>query len=150
MDNVEKRALPEFIPQPIQDVLLEGNVCLSLQCWNAAGAMFRLALDLATKDLLPEQGEPAQKVRRSLGLRLDWMFDTGMLPPDLRSLAECLQQDGNDGAHDGSLSAEDAEDLYDFSFELLKRLYTEPERIRLATERRNIRRTARSSTSKPA
>jgi len=131
---------PPHLPDLIDDVVREGNKCLMAQCWNASGAMYRLALDLATKGLLPEEGEPANRVRRNLGLRLPWLFEQGKLPTDLQTLAECLQQDGNDGAHDGTLTKEDAEDLHDFCFELLRRLYTEPERIKIAQERREKRR----------
>lgn len=42
--------------------------------------------------------------------------------------------------HDGSLEKEDAEDLLDFTFALLERMYTEPERLRIAKERRESRR----------
>jgi hypothetical protein len=114
-DKVGK-PVPEHLPIPISQVVSEGNIALANQCWNAAGAMYRLALDLATKSLLPEEGEPAAKIRRNLGLRMPWLFDKNLLPNDLRPLAECIQQDGNDGAHDGTLSHEDAEDLHDFCF----------------------------------
>lgn len=58
----------------------------------------------------------------------------------LRELSLCIKEDGNDGAHAGSLTKDDAEDLLDFTFALLERIYTEPERLRLAQERRNARR----------
>ena len=132
---------PDHVPDNISNVVEEANSCLASQCFNAAGAMYRLALDLATKELLPEEGEPSAKVRRNLGLRMPWLFGQAALSRDLQPLAECLQQDGNDGAHDGTLSKDDAEDLQDFCFELLRRLYTEPERLRLAQERRVARRT---------
>jgi hypothetical protein len=51
-----------------------------------------------------------------------------------------VREDGNDGAHDGTLGKEDAEDLLDFTTALLERIYTEPERLRLAQERREKRR----------
>lgn len=133
-------APPEHLPEQLELVVREGNKCLSAQCWNAAAAMYRLALDLATKGMLPSEGEPVARVRRNLGLRLPWLFDNGALPRDLEQLAECLQQDGNDGAHDGSLTKEDAEDLHDFCFELLRRLYTEPARLEIAKQRRIDRR----------
>ncbi|MBQ0804310.1 MAG: DUF4145 domain-containing protein [Sulfitobacter sp.] len=131
---------PEYLPDDIELIMREGNKCLSAQCWNASAAMYRLALDMATKSILPVDGEPNAKVRRSLGLRLEWLFDTGRLPNDLKPLAECVQQDGNDGAHDGTLSELDAADLHDFSFELLRRMFTEPERIAIAERRRAERR----------
>ncbi len=131
---------PEHLPSTIDEVVREANRCLSAQCWNASGAMYRLALDLATKNLLPRDGGPSNRVRRNLGLRLPWLFESGKLSTDLETLAECLQQDGNDGAHDGTLQREDAEDLHDFCFESLRRLYTEPARIQIAQERRTTRR----------
>lgn len=139
LDNAQNEP-PDHLPQNIDAVMREANKCLSADCWNAAAAMYRLGLDLATKDLLPQGDEPNAKVRRNLGLRLPWLFEQGLLPGDLKALAECLQQDGNDGAHDGTLSKEDAEDLHDFSFELLRRVFTEPERLRLAEQRRLKRR----------
>ena len=134
---------PDHLPNNIKLVVEEANSCLASQCFNAAGAMYRLALDLATKDLLPEGDEPNAKTRRSLGLRVPWLFDNRKIPVDLKPLAECLQQDGNDGAHDGTLGREDAEDLQDFCFELLRRLFTEPERLKQAEQRRAARREAK-------
>lgn len=133
-------APPEHLPKNLDAVMREANSSLAGQCWNAAGAMYRLALDISTKSLLSDDGEPSARTRRSLGLRIQWLFDNGELPDDLHKLAECLREDGNDGAHDGTLKKVDAEDLHDFCFELLRRLYTEPERVRLAQERRNQRR----------
>lgn len=133
---------PEHLPPAIGKVVTEGNIALANKCFNAAAAMYRLALDLATKGLLPAEGGPNAATRRNLGLRLRWLFDEQFVPGDLRPLAECVQQDGNDGAHDGNLTKEDAEDLHDFSVELLRRLYTEPERIRLAQLRREGRRSS--------
>lgn len=51
-----------------------------------------------------------------------------------------MKEDGNDGAHAGTLSREETEDLLDFSVTLLERMYTEPARLRLAKERREERR----------
>ena len=131
---------PEHLPKLINSIILEGNQCLANECWNASGAMYRLALDLATKALLPDGNDPNTKTRRSLGLRLEWLFNNGRLPEELRELADCVKEDGNDGAHDGSLTRIEAEDLHDFSFSLLRRLYTEPERLRIAAKRREDRR----------
>lgn len=115
---------------------------MSIGCYNAAGTMFRLCIDLATRAKLPEgdvEGLNA-KTRRDLGLRLPWLLDKGLLPQDLRELSTCIKEDGNDGAHQGTLGEDDAEDILDFSYELLERLYTEPKRIEIAKERRLARR----------
>lgn len=135
---------PNHVPEIVCAVFTEGATCLSVGCFNAAAAMFRLCVDLASKEALPEKDENGlnQKIRRNLGLRLPWLFDRGILPGALRDLSHCIKEDGNDGAHEGTLTKEDAEDLLDFTTALLERLYTEPERLRLAKERRNARRTA--------
>jgi len=131
---------PEHLPENIDVAFREGATCMGVRCYNAAGTMFRLCLDFATKELMPAEtpGLNAQG-RRSLGLRMNWMFENNVLPAALRELAQCVKDDGNDGAHDGTLSAVDAEDLQEFTFELLERLYTEPKRLEIAKARRDAR-----------
>ena len=133
---------PDYLPTDILAVFAEGATCLAVGCFNAAGTMFRLSVDLATKSLLPEADSNGlnSKIRRNLGFRLPWLFEQGLLPTALKELSSCIKEDGNDGAHDGSLGKEDAEDLLDFTFALLERMYTEPERLRLAKDRRDARR----------
>ncbi len=133
---------PAHVPADISAVFQEAAVCLSVACHNASGTMFRLCVDLSTRALLPNeevQGLNA-KVRRDLGLRLPWLIENGYLPKELKGLSSCIKEDGNDGAHAGTLTKEDAEDLLDFTMALLERLYTEPERLRIAEARRNERR----------
>lgn len=140
-DRAEVKA-PDHVPEAIENAFREGATCLKVACWNAAGTMFRLCIDLVTRAMLPEQQAEGlnQRTRRNIGLRLPWLFDNQLLPESLRDLSTCVREDGNDGAHAGSLSKEDAEDLLDFTKILLERIYTEPERIRQAAERRTQRR----------
>ncbi|MCO6405294.1 DUF4145 domain-containing protein [Aurantimonas endophytica] len=136
-------APPEYVDPEIEKVFREGATAVAVQCWNAAGAMFRACVDLATRPLLPsedEEGGPNRRIRRDLGLRLPWLFENGRLPRDLEGLSHCIREDGNDGAHQGTLTKIDAEDLLDFTRALLERLYTQPERLRLAEIRRLERR----------
>lgn len=131
---------PEHLPADVEASFKEGAACLAIGCYNASGSMFRLAIDLATKGLLPEgdgsTGGPNRQQRKQLNERLGYLFDNNLLPGDLRELALCVKDDGNDGAHDGTLKKADAEDLLDFAIELFKRMFTEPERLRLAKLRR--------------
>lgn len=138
---------PDHVHPDVEAVFREGATCLSVKCYNAAGTMFRLCIDLATQAKLPQDEVEGlnRKTRRDLGLRLPWLFDNGHLPEELRELSHCVKEDGNDGAHRGTLTAEDAADLLDFTVELLKRIYTEPERLRLAEERRKQRRNKESN-----
>lgn len=133
---------PDHVPEAIATVFTEGATCLAVACYNAAGTMFRLCVDLATRSMLPAEDVDGlnAKVRRDLGLRLPWLFAKGLLPASLKELSSCIREDGNDGAHAGSLKLADAEDLLDFTVALLERLYTEPERLRLAQARRQVRR----------
>lgn len=133
---------PEHLPPEIEAAFKEGAACLAIGCPNAAAAMFRLCLDLATRAHLPKdemEGLNA-KVRRDLGLRLPWLFKNNVLPKDLEELSRCIREDGNDGAHVGVLKIEDTEDILDFTTALLSRLYTEPARIKAAAARRDARR----------
>ena len=133
---------PDHLPENIRAAFIEGTTCLAVKCYNAAGTMFRLCIDLATRPLLPEADEDGlnRRVRRDLGLRLPWLFDHGKLPDGLRDLSTCVKEDGNDGAHAGTLGSEDAADLLDFTTALMERIYTEPRRLELAKQRREERR----------
>ncbi|NZA26841.1 DUF4145 domain-containing protein [Luteimonas sp. SJ-92] len=133
---------PEHLPKDIEAVFREGATCLAVGCYNAAGTMFRLCVDLSTRSMLPveEVAGLNRKTRKDLGLRLPWLFENGLLPISLSELSSCIKEDGNDGAHAGNLSEADAGDLLDFSVALLERIYTEPERLRLAKVRRDARR----------
>lgn len=132
---------PEHLPKKIDDIFREGAVCMAVKCFNAAGTMFRLCIDLATRSMLPEDDveELNRQIRRNLGLRLPWLFNNGKLPEGLKELSECIKDDGNDGAHQGNLTEKEAEDLLDFTFAMLERLYTEPEKLKIAKERRIAR-----------
>lgn len=136
--------IPEHLPDNVAKCFSEGAAAFAIGAHNAAAAMFRLSLDLATKNLLPEtetdQGGPNRAQRTKLYDRLEYLFSKSIISPELRDLADCIREDGNDGAHDGTLSPADAEDLVDFAEQLLERVYTEPARLRIAKARREARR----------
>ena len=76
-----------------------------LQCWWYHVPPL---LDLASKSLLPDPSntagpQPDRFQRRNLGPRLAWLFDNGLLPADLRTLASSVKDDGNDSAHAGTI-----------------------------------------------
>lgn len=135
---------PDHLPEDVLAAFSEGAQCLAIGCHNAAGTMFRLCVDLASRNKLPAEDANGlnRKVRRDLGLRLPWLFDNGLLPEDLREISTCIKEDGNDGAHQGTLTEPEALDLLDFSVTLLERIYTDPQKLRIAKERRDARRAA--------
>ena len=138
---------PSHVPETIEKVFREAATCIATECYNAAATMFRLCIDLATRDLLPPESEasPNAHTRRTLGLRLPWLFDNSKLTESLRELSHCVKEDGNDGAHAGTIGQEDAEDLLDFTVVLLDQMYTQPKRVELASKRRADRRSSVNS-----
>ena len=120
---------------------------MAVGCFNAAAAMFRLSLDLATKSLLPCKAveDLDYQTRRFLARRLTWLFDNKKLPEALRELSSVVKDEGNTGAHDGTIDEAAAEDLIDFTERLLTHLYTEPAKLRLAKERRAQRKAQRTN-----
>jgi hypothetical protein len=140
--DIEATPPPQHLPAIIHNAFVEGAKCYAAGCYNAAGAMFRLSLDLASKSQLPADGSgititPRQK--NYLADRLEWLFDNNHWPASLKDMVTCIRQDGNDGAHDGELGEDEAYDIMDFSFLVLEKIYTEPERIRISQERRASR-----------
>ena len=140
--DIQVSTPPEHLPQNVHNAFVEGAKCYAAGCYNAAGAMFRLSLDLASKSQLPADGSgititPRQK--NYLADRLEWLFDNNHWPASLKDMVTCIRQDGNDGAHDGELGKDEAYDIMDFSFWVLEKIYTEPERIRISQERRASR-----------
>ncbi|PCK00643.1 MAG: hypothetical protein COA45_01350 [Zetaproteobacteria bacterium] len=138
------RKPPKHIPEDIERIFKEGSESLTGNCPNAAGAMFRLCIDLVTKKLLPDDSVPVEglnrDVKKKLFNRLEWLFKRNILPDDLKELSDCIREDGNDGAHDGSLTSEDSEDLFEFTYILLERIYTQPAQVESAAKRRQERR----------
>jgi hypothetical protein len=140
--DLNRRAAPEFTEKAVAAAFDEATASMTVQAWNAAGTMFRLAIDLATRPLLPTIFTPGlnRRTRRDLAPRLAWLFDNGQLPRELQDLSTAIREDGNDGAHAGTLEKEDVEDLLDFAVALFERMYTEPERLKRAKARRDQRR----------
>lgn len=137
---------PEHVPDEIAQIYREGSACASIECFNAAATMYRLCLDLVTKPMLPDEDadglvpQPSRHQRWNLKPRIEWLLEHGKLPRDLSDLLDNLREDGNDGAHAGTLGQADVDDVADFTNLLLQRIYTDPVRLRIATERREARR----------
>lgn len=108
--------------------------------------MFRMCLDLATKDLLQKSTAlaatvaPTSRQKDVLAERLKWLFANNVLHGDLEELSQCIKDDGNDAAHDGNIGKNEALDLLEFTEHLLEHIYTRPEKVRLANVRRQERR----------
>lgn len=131
---------PEHLPAAIKSAFQEGAACHAIGAHNAAVCMFRKCLDLATLPMLPDTTvatfpQPTQYQRHNLKPRLEWLFAQGKIRDTLHDLAHCIREDGNEGAHAGSVEKDEAEEILEFTERLLTELFTEPERIKLAKER---------------
>lgn len=140
---------PDFVDDSIKAIFDESSTCFAIGTFDASGAMSRKVLDAATRALVKVEpgGEKTDvnhiswKTYKDLRLRLDWLFDRALLPEDLRDLASCVHQDGNDAAHSmETIGREAALDLIEFTISILETLYTRPGRIKANKERRDARR----------
>ena len=127
--NLDTAPPPEELPSDIHRAFREATKCAAVGCYNAAGAMFRLCLNLATKGT---KGG-------TLAARLEALCEEKQFSRELQELGSVVRLDGNDAAHDGSLDEEAVEDLQAFVARFLTQLYTEPARVRAAKERRQKR-----------
>lgn len=147
LKDIAAQKPPADLPDNIHTAFQEGATCLAVGCFNAACAMFRLCIDLAAKEKLAPISDVSRTVKNgSLKSKLDKLKERGELPPALHELSTCIKDYGNDGVHDGTLQKVDAENLLDFTRELLEHLYTNPAKLKLATDRRAERR-AQNKTS---
>lgn len=144
----EQIICPLYVPNNIEDIFNEATKCLSMSCFVASGAMFRLCLDLVTKNLLENwleenqtcEQQPNKDQRNKLANRIDFLIDQDKIPKRLKELAHCIRHDGNDSAHDGNTGEDEALDCLDFTEALLTEIYTLPSQINEANRRRNERR----------
>lgn len=124
-----------------------------MNCFVASSSMFRLCLDLVTKDLLEkwlEENNESQiqsnhKQRTKLADRIDFLIDQKIISRRLEELAHSIRHDGNDSAHDGNTGEDEALDCLDFTEALLTEVYMLPEQINEANKRRLERRNKSSN-----
>lgn len=142
---------PEHVPDNLKSIFDEAALCYSHNCYIACASMFRLCLDVTTKDLLKEwleanqqsANQPNAKQKDKLFNRIEFLIERGVIPSDLKEYVHHIRLDGNDAAHDGSTEKDEAEDLLDFSELFLERIYTVKKQLELAQERRLARRSNR-------
>lgn len=141
---------PDHVPENIKKVFDEAAICLALNCFTASGAMFRLCLDITTKELLDQwintnrmaDPQPNSAKKGKLFNRIEFLIEKNVIPSDLKDFAHHIRLDGNDAAHDGSTEKDEAEDLLDFSELFLERIYTNQKQLELAQARRLARRSS--------
>ena len=113
--------LPKDVPPNIERFYMQGLVNLRSRNWDAAGAMFRKTLDVATKLIAPE------KKAKSLFARIEALVAEGLLTPAVGEWSHEIRMDGNDAVHDEEPETpEDAAAIQQFAEAFLKYAFSLP------------------------
>ena len=119
------------VPERIAGLFREANECRQMTWYEAAGAMYRKTIDVATKHLYSHderlaEREPANALRS----RIKALGELKILEADIVELADVAALDGNDATHDvDPYTADEAEALEDLTIDLLDRLFVRPARL---------------------
>lgn len=89
-----KSDIPEGVPENVILFYDQGLRSLHEKRWDAAGAMFRKTLDVATKILDP------QNSKSNLFTRINKLVETGLLTQSMGDWSHEIRIDGNDAVHD--------------------------------------------------
>ena len=95
--------------------------------YDAAGTMFRTALEAGLKEKFPAIGG-------MLNQRIQQAATNHGLTPDLAEWADRIRLDANPAAHDDEFSKEDAENLHAFTELVFMYLFTLPGMLENAQE----------------
>ncbi|WP_080577298.1 DUF4145 domain-containing protein [Sinorhizobium fredii] len=123
--------LSSDIPQRVGELFIQAAASRRIHFYDAAGAIFRKTIDVATKYLFAtdprlSDKKPADAPRA----RIQALGQFKILDEEIVDLADVALIDGNDAAHDTDpYTANEAEALEDLTFDLLDRLYVRPARI---------------------
>jgi hypothetical protein len=113
--------VPSDCPASVERFYLQGLMNLASENWDAAGAMFRKTLDVATKIIAPgRRGE-------NLYSRINALADERLITPAMGEWSHELRIDGNDAVHDEEPeNAEDAHAMQKFAEAFLRYAFTLP------------------------
>lgn len=116
---------PPHTPESVRRRFLEGEDAYQRHSWNAAVAMYRSALDVATKGM---DGVPPGK---TFYKRLEWLHENHRITPDIRSWADHVRIEGNEALHDpDDFTEEDAKPLRLFTEMFLRYVFELPGEVR--------------------
>ena len=116
---------PAHTPGPVKTRFLEGEAAFRRGGWNSAVAMYRSALDIATKGM---DGVPANS---TFFQRLVWLHGNHAITPDIRAWADHVRVEGNAALHDPDEFAEgDAKALRFFAEMFLRYVFELPGAVR--------------------
>jgi Domain of unknown function (DUF4145) len=94
---------PNHVPEAVTPFFNEARDSLQAEHWNAAGAMYRKAIDVSTKDLVRKhwpKDEVEKGIREDLVVRIERLHARGLLTEALKDWAHQVRIGGKDAAHD--------------------------------------------------
>ncbi|WEK56473.1 MAG: DUF4145 domain-containing protein [Candidatus Brevundimonas phytovorans] len=122
--EVTKAAAPAHTPWPVAKRYIEGEEAYKRKSWNAAVAMFRSSLDIATKTMA-DAPEGATFFKR-----LEWLHTNHRITPDMWAWADRVRIEGNEALHDPEdFTEEEAKPLRLFTETFLKYVFELPGEI---------------------
>lgn len=115
---------PEFTPSTVATRFLEGEDAFSRRKWNSAVAMYRSALDIATR-AMPEAPADVTFFRR-----LEALHSRNVITTQMRQWADHVRVEGNAALHDPeSFSEQDAASLRLFTEMFLRYVFELPGKV---------------------
>lgn len=116
---------PEDTPPTVANYFQQGTSSFEVGNFDAAGLMFRKALETATKILDPSLSG------KTLVKRIDALASSNKLTPAMAEWAHEVRLGGNDAAHEEDpFTLEEAQDLRNFIENFLRYAFTLPSAVR--------------------
>lgn len=123
--------VPSDCPPAVERFYLQGLMNLASENWDAAGAMFRKTLDVATKIIAPD------KRNENLYNRINALVSDGLLTRSMGDWSHELRLDGNDAVHDEEPeTSDDAHVMQKFAEAFLRYAFTLPNLVAQNREKR--------------
>jgi hypothetical protein len=115
---------PDHTPPLVAKRFLEGEDAFARSNWNSAVAMYRSALDIATKTM------PGVQSGLTFFNRLEWMFANGKITQDIKEWADAVRVEGNGALHEpDEFDAHDAAALRFFTEMFLRYVFELPGKV---------------------
>jgi hypothetical protein len=116
---------PLHTPHSVKKRFLEGEDAFNRGNWNSAVAMYRSALDIATKSMKDIPGN------KNFYERLQWLHKENRITADIRSWADHVRVEGNNALHDPEdFEEDDARPLRLFTEMFLRYVFELPGEVR--------------------
>jgi len=119
-----KTEVPEHLHSEVAGPFMQAVEARQREHYDAAGAMYRKALDVALKKIDPQ-------LKGNLASRIEKLAANNLLTPSLKEWAHTVRIDGNDATHDEDpFKKEEADQLHFFTQLVLTYLFTLPEQVK--------------------